>query len=351
MRQRDSKALIQVSSQFVHIKINDIEKRLKESQRALDRGLALDKNNSIYDDSEGILSVDSKENTPSILMDPEHEKKRRQIKQNHRLVVTKNALQRKSQYLNKFKDTQRSSANIAMGNPSQQLSLISSQQTTQRWTETAQSLAEKTNKCPEETLMMRSCWDQRRKQEVSSLVDLTSSINDKYGNRQSFLLKLRIQDGDPQVVNYKLPVSSKWRDASFGALIKDDRQKKVELIREIPNIQGAYLSPKQIKSPSNLLRLPVENTRNNNAKLTQSSDLSHVSQTEYKSREEMQPTNPYNPKRPFSHHSSSKVLSKEERIRLSQCATSLYRGEYNLEQDPLVKQRLCSMSNGILNEN
>ena len=28
---------------------------------------------------------------------------------------------------------------------------------------------------------MRSNWDQRRKQEVSNLVDLTASVNDKYG--------------------------------------------------------------------------------------------------------------------------------------------------------------------------
>ena len=63
------------------------------------------------------MSLDSKDQS-SHMVDPEHEKKRRLIKQNHRLVVTKNALQRKSQYLNKFKDTQRSAVNIALGNPS-----------------------------------------------------------------------------------------------------------------------------------------------------------------------------------------------------------------------------------------
>ena len=61
----------------------------------------------------------------------------------------------------------------------------------------ASNLAEQTNKFPEETLMMRSNWDQRRKQEVSNLVDLTASVTEKYGFSQSFLLKLRIQDGDP----------------------------------------------------------------------------------------------------------------------------------------------------------
>ena len=61
----------------------------------------------------------------------------------------------------------------------------------------ASTLAEYTNKFPEETLMMRSNWDQRRKQEVTNLVDLTASVDEKYGTRQSFFLKLRIQDEDP----------------------------------------------------------------------------------------------------------------------------------------------------------
>ena len=47
----------------------------------------------------------------------------------------------------------------------------------------ASTLAEYTNKFPEETLMMRSNWDQRRKQEVTNLVDLTASVNEKYGIR------------------------------------------------------------------------------------------------------------------------------------------------------------------------
>ena len=45
----------------------------------------------------------------------------------------------------------------------------------------ATSLAEQTNKFPEETLIMRSSWDQRRKQEVRNLVDLTASVDEKYG--------------------------------------------------------------------------------------------------------------------------------------------------------------------------
>jgi len=40
----------------------------------------------------------------------------------------------------------------------------------------ATNIADKTKQTPEETLMMRSNWDQRRKNELSSLVDLTSSV-------------------------------------------------------------------------------------------------------------------------------------------------------------------------------
>ena len=175
--------------------------------------------------------------------------------------------------------------------------------------------------------MMRSNWDQRRKQEVSNLVDLTASVNDKYGYPQSFLLKLRIQEGDPQVIKYKNPVSSKWRDPSFGALISDDRSKKVELIREIPNVHGAYISPRQQVNPSQLNL--AEGTRNNLA--AKNLDLSHVSKTESK-HHESDHSNPYIQKRVYSAKSlATSNLTKEERIRLSQGATNLFRGEYNLE--------------------
>lgn len=80
--------------------------------------------------------------------------------------------------------------------------------------------------------MMRSSWDHRRKQEVRSLVDLTKSLGEKYGRSQSFLIELRVQEGQTQAIKYKEPISSKWNDADFGALIIDDRKKKVELIRE-----------------------------------------------------------------------------------------------------------------------
>lgn len=111
----------------------------------------------------------------------------------------------------------------------------------------ASSLASMTQKQPEETLLMRSNWDQRKKKEAHDLIDLTASVQEKYGFRQSFFLKLRIQDDEPQVLKFKNPVSSKWSDPNFGALIIDDRDKGVEMIREVPDLKEAY-SPRIKKS-------------------------------------------------------------------------------------------------------
>ena len=70
IRQRDSKSFIPVTSQFIHLKISDIEKRVKESQRALEKGshgnlimhyeesdsMGSDSNNSRGDDNDGVFS-------------------------------------------------------------------------------------------------------------------------------------------------------------------------------------------------------------------------------------------------------------------------------------------------------
>lgn len=71
-------------------------------------------------------------------------------------------------------------------------------------------------------------------------MDLTTTVQEKYGQPQSFLLKLRMQDNEPQLIKYKNPVSNKWQDPDFGAIIVDNRQKKVELIREVPDLKDAY---------------------------------------------------------------------------------------------------------------
>ena len=83
------------------------------------------------------------------------------------------------------------------------------------------------------------------------MVDLTQSVHDKYGHPLSFQLKLRIQDGDPQIIKYKNPVSPKWNDAEFGAIISDNRSRKIELIREVEEVRGAYETSIEIRNDSN----------------------------------------------------------------------------------------------------
>lgn len=55
------------------------------------------------------------------------------------------------------------------------------------------------------------------------------------------MLNLRAKDGDhKQLLKFKMPVSSRWSDPSFGALIFDDRSKDFELIRQVDDLKGAY---------------------------------------------------------------------------------------------------------------
>ena len=56
-----------------------------------------------------------------------------------------------------------------------------------------------------------------------------------------------MQDDAPQMLQFKNPVSSKWDDPNFGALIIDNRDKGVEMIREVPDLKDAY-SPRLKKS-------------------------------------------------------------------------------------------------------
>ena len=114
----------------------------------------------------------------------------------------------------------------------------------------ADFVANKTKKKPEETLLMKSNWDWRRKVEVSQLMDLTSTVQEKYGDPYAFYLKLRQKDGEPEKINYKNPVSSKWTNPDFAAHIIDDRGSKVEVIREIPNIDSHFNKAKQMPSTS-----------------------------------------------------------------------------------------------------
>ena len=95
-----------VSAAFIEVKINDIEKRIKESQKALDKGLndEADKRCHIQEEHEMELSPALSSTLP---------------KQKSMFLKTKDVLHRKSGFLNKFKDTQRSQASLANGNPCQ----------------------------------------------------------------------------------------------------------------------------------------------------------------------------------------------------------------------------------------
>ena len=93
-------------------------------------------------------------------------------------ILEKNyaTLQSKSSYLNKFKAQQKTK------NPGlvQQMSLINSQEAIKKWDRAAKEIAEKQQRDPEETLLMRSNWDARRKYEVQNVLDLSETLAEKY---------------------------------------------------------------------------------------------------------------------------------------------------------------------------
>lgn len=196
----------------------------------------------------------------------------------------------------------------------------------------ATNIADKTKQTPEETLMMRSNWDQRRKNELSSLVDLTSSVQEKYGVRQSFLLKLRSQNDKNDVIKYKNPVSSRWSDPNFGAIIIDDRAKKVELIREVPDLKEAY-SPRMRPNETYMS--------------TSRRDLKHsnsTSETRLSYGEQRQKTlaNFLRESRSGKNTTTSKFTGRET-LQCSRTTSNLFRQTYSIEQDPAIKKRLKNM--------
>ena len=66
---------------------------------------------------------------------------------------------------------------------------------------------------------------------MKSVLDLSSTLNEKYGDSLAFKLSLRGGDKPKQII-YKNPVSSKMTDPDLAALIIDDRSKRIEIIRE-----------------------------------------------------------------------------------------------------------------------
>ena len=62
-------------------------------------------------------------------------------------------------------------------------------------------------------------------------MDLSSTLNEKYGDSLAFKLSLRTGKKLSHIM-YKNPVSSKMTDPELAAIIIDDRSKKIEMIRE-----------------------------------------------------------------------------------------------------------------------
>ena len=117
----------------------------------------------------------------------------------------------------------------------------------------ADFVAQRTKKKPDETLLLKSNWEARKKVEVRQLMDLTHSVHEKYGDPYAFYLILRQKDGLPVKIDYKNPVSSRWTNPDFAAHIIDDRSQKVEVIREIPNLDENYNYKQQKQYPSSSL--------------------------------------------------------------------------------------------------
>ena len=100
------------------------------------------------------------------------------------------------------------------------------------WSKIAQLIAKKTRREQAgDTLLERSSWDHRRKVELQSVLDLSSTLNEKYGDSLAFKLSLRTGKKLSHIM-YKNPVSSKMTDPELAAIIIDDRSKKIEMIRE-----------------------------------------------------------------------------------------------------------------------
>ena len=83
---------------------------------------------------------------------------------------------------------------------------------------------------------MRSNWDARRKVEVTNLIDLSENLEEKYGVPWAHQIGLRMPaEPLPQIVQYK---------NRKGVTIIDDRSKKIEVIREVPEFKTPSTTPR-----------------------------------------------------------------------------------------------------------
>ena len=98
------------------------------------------------------------------------------------------------------------------------------------------------------------------------------------------MINLRASNADrDQILKFKNPVSSRWLDPNFGALVIDDRQKRVELIRAVDDLKEAYSPNMSLNSRSSLNFNSKSNTNSLKSAEFTHYKLSHNS-TSYGSR-------------------------------------------------------------------
>ena len=111
---------------------------------------------------------------------------------------------------------------LASGNPIEENAIRKAQEMQESWNKTAEILAIKTDRPVQDTVFKSSNWDHRRKKEVSELIDLSQTLNEKYGPEFGFQLGLR-QKENKVVVKYGMPVRAKEHDPALTAINIDDR--------------------------------------------------------------------------------------------------------------------------------
>ena len=65
------------------------------------------------------------------------------------------------------------------------------------------------------------------------------------------MINLRGNDANnQQILKFKNPVSSHWNDPNFGAIVIDDRSRRLEMIRAFSDLKEAYSPNLSVKSRS-----------------------------------------------------------------------------------------------------
>ena len=103
----------------------------------------------------------------------------------------------------------------------------------QQWTKIDSAIKKKTNQV--ETLIEKSEWEARRKNEVSRIIDLSKNLNEKYGYMNGWQYGLRY-DAKDGPLRYKVSCTTKGQQLPISALLIDDRSTPVTVIRKPLNL-------------------------------------------------------------------------------------------------------------------